>query len=97
MKQILLIAMITIFFMVTGFADDDGLKKEKTFKNNEKSYEVANENAKFKRDENWTKKKDRDDKIEGMKENKEKKIKKEKKMKKDKMSKKAKKNKKSKK
>jgi len=45
--------------LLPSFAKAD--KKEKSFKNSEKSHEMANENAKFKRGDDWKKNKKKDD------------------------------------
>ena len=82
MKLLLAVLVFIAFTNSALFADAHG-KKEKEYKSNEKAYEMANEKAKFKREEGWKKDKD-DDSLEDKKDKGEKKAKKSKKEKKSK-------------
>ncbi len=73
MKKVVLVLSMIFFSYMPVMADKK--VKEKSFKNSEKSYEVANEKAKFNRSDEWKEKKQKRDK-------KDKKVKKEKKQKK---------------
>ena len=82
MKLLIVIVAILSLMVLPGFAKAD--TKDKSYKNSEKSLEVANENAKFKKGKKSKKKKKNDDDEDVDKDDDEKKDKKPKKIKKDK-------------